>query len=185
MSEHSIFYKNLSRKFKVPMLCYEYISEQIQSLEGDNEEGYLEIYCKALEDICKVNPTDDNLNYLIEVLTTSSQVSESKPASSKGSKGFCSSFYNYFFDLQSDKMLLQICGYDIDKAYKLYCEEDREDVLALIDSYVSRTQQDQTVLLESCVYGFGGSMEDSNSSVVEFDLTNNFEDAEKALKAFF
>ena len=186
----SMFYVNkITRPFNVPMLAFEVAFIEINKLGDDlTEERLISIYSDVLVSQCKVEVSQQNLDHLVNVISTSSTIEDSVKASAKSSQkgGFTSQFYKYFLDVPIDQMLLQICGYDMQKAEYLYCVADREDTLKVVEAYTTRLQQDHMVMLESCVCGFGGDMKSSDSDhAKEYNVSDNIEEAKQAFKNLF
>lgn len=97
-----------------------------------------------------------------------------------------SSYANWLGGLDASGACLYLAGYDIDKALRLYWQED---LLLVQEAVKIKGQQDSQLLLaqmESCLYGFGGKYAGdeggSGGQVIEHDM--NTPAGRDALKAF-
>ena len=192
MNTPSIFYTaRYGRSFAIPMLAYEFMGlEFAKDGVAEDEKMVVQVYREALEGICKVKYTTENLKELVDrSQRIAKEASETATASDrpapKPKKGFTTGFYKYFLDLPADKLLLQVCGNDYAAAENLYCSMDREDAMELVSGYIARLQQDQGVMLEACAFGFGGEASGGSSGeVVDLD-PGDIASAKETFKGLF
>lgn len=173
----TIYYREkFDLKFPIPLLAYEVLQYRMSELGDDFEPEDLQpIYDTVLTQVCGVaDPQADDYVYLVEAIkeVIASGTNE-QPATSKGDgkRAYSSEFYKYFGLLPTDTTCLQVCGFDYEKARVLYCEVDRTIAMEIISQYVTRLQNDHTIMLESCVYGFGGNLDGASSDTITLDDT--------------
>lgn len=85
--------------------------------------------------------------------------------------GFGDSFNEFLKEMGSDEICLYLCDYDFSKALQIYCTMDREDVLWSVSEKIKLETHKAKLLLESCVFGFGGKMGKSRDEGEVTDLT--------------
>jgi hypothetical protein len=74
-----------------------------------------------------------------------------------------------------------MCAYDFNKANYVYTKLDRDIALEMVDSFLELKAQENNLLFESCLYGFGGKYTtDGEAEVVDLDLSNDNDIAQLA-----
>lgn len=87
--------------------------------------------------------------------------------------GFGAKFTEWVEGLKSDQLCLWAADYDLEKARKLYCEVDIDDLRTIFDMKIGQTWQDYRTRYEACLLGFGGKLEgQSDATVHEVDMSN-------------
>jgi len=188
MSDNSIFFKrNYQRLFDVPLLAFEYIGQQSGGVE-ESEDALRAVYQEVLSGICGVEFNQANIDYLNtrldEAAKEAQSASKPTPKAGKGDRKFSAAFWEDFESTPLEGKLMQMVGYDYDKAAHLYCKVDREDVMSLLESFIKRLNSDQVIQLEACVFGFGGKMSKSEQAK-EHDMSGHNPEAHQMLKNFF
>ena len=174
MSEPSIFLKESELPFPIPLLAFEILFKEFDSLPSEDESLIVACYHKALLLGCGITEVaEDHVNYFYErVLALKDQLEEPSegPHPASAGKGFYSDYISYVSELDTGFSALISTGFDYYKAKVLYTELDRDTALAIIKASHAHASRLSRVQLEACVYGFGGEMSggsgaDSNAQV--------------------
>jgi hypothetical protein len=155
------------RKFPVSLLSIEFYAIESEKNKEDDNLLY-DALVNTVVKTCAINsPDQDDLKYFLsrlEGIRDSLKGSGEGVAKGKDVKTFGSSYLKYLTNLSIDSTLLKMTGYDMAAAARLYCEIDRDDVQKLVDEYVTGKSEENLVLMESSMYGFGGSYADDSGA---------------------
>lgn len=174
----SLFYKHTyGRRFPVPLLSLEVYSKNIQGAVTDTE--VYNVLTDILSSVCKIkDPDKGDVEYFIKRLQLIDE-SLSKPSAQgreagRPKRSFGTSFSAHLEGLSLDSALLKMTGYNMDAASRLYCETDRDDVMALVSDYFSGRGEENLVAMEATLYGSGNSYKEDkgtkNSNASTHDL---------------
>jgi hypothetical protein len=144
--------------------------------ETDEELIYYLRKCNLVE-----NPDKEDIVYfntrvqemLSEVPEATEEQTESKYSKFLESKeyGFGDSFNEFLKSMGSDELCLYLCDYDLSKTMQIYCTMDREDIMWAISEKIKKDTHSAKLLLESCVFGFGGKMGSTKDEGNVVDVT--------------
>lgn len=182
------FAEKYTRKFNVSLLAFERVWSLFTSQEGEaTQESVSDAYVQVANELCGLStPTQEDLDYLVSRVIEASKSAENKKANPSGSKRtFSSEFYKMVAQQPIYDLLYQMCQYNFEEVRYVYTMMDRDDALHMLDVYLLRIQHDQQILLESSVYGAGGSFGEGSKADVEVDLTTNSPSAISQLKSIF
>lgn len=118
-------------------------------------------------------PSQSEMLALTDRLKPKAPVDEKKqPTSSR--PGMCKELLGWMEKLPTDEMCLLVCGYDVERARKLYCETDIDTAEVAFGLYLDQTWQQFRAHYETSLYGFGGNLgEDPEIPVTVVDMTDN------------
>jgi hypothetical protein len=102
-------------------------------------------------------------------------------STNKKTKTLWSSFNQFMSSLDSSRVLLWACGFDYEKAEYLYTKVDRSIANQVIADFVSIQQEQNILLLESTMYGFGGKYSEESEDENIVDATEMGADALRKL----
>jgi hypothetical protein len=178
----SIFNK-AHRPFAIPLLAFERFSELRQQLT--NEAKVLEsVVIPTLVECCSiVDPTEQDIEYFLERLERVGKEANSLSDAPKPSyaRTLGSAYAGALRKLDTAGLILYMCAYDFNKANYVYTKLDRDIALEMVDSFLELKAQENNLLFESCLYGFGGKYTtDGEAEVVDLDLSNDNDIAQLA-----
>lgn len=170
----SIFSKH-QRPFSVPLLAFERFTELRQQITDDDR--ILEsVVIPVLVECCGVSaPTEKDVKYFLERLEqVGRNVPESPEAAKPPTKTLGSAYAEALRNLDVAQLILYMCAFDFHKANYVYTELDRDVAVEMLDTFISMKLQENNLLFESCLYGFGGKYESDKGPVetVDVDLNN-------------
>lgn len=177
--------------FPVSLAAFEFLIESLANLQDVNEVSIAEVYSTAMTNYCnQESANQEGLNYISDRLSEANKAAgELKGGEDKGKavkRGFSTEFDKFMRGLPMDTLILQMCGYDFDKAKHIYFKVDRDVALAIVGSYIERSKQDNLIKFEASVYGFGGSFEGgSKEADHQFDVSDGSKSADALLKSMF
>ena len=178
----SLFYSaRFSQRFPVSLLALESLTN-LSDLPAD------EAIPKILSECCGVQePVEEDLVYLLGVLEEeakkTNENNKTPPAAptTKKTKTLWSSFNQFMSGLDSSRVLLWACGFDYKRAEYLYTKVDRSIANQIIADFVSMQQEQNILLLEATMYGFGGKYSEESESENTVDATEMGADALRKL----
>jgi hypothetical protein len=118
------------------------------------------------------------LNRVLERINSLQTPSENKPKSLK--KSFGTSYADWLGKLTATESCLYLADFDIEKALKLYWEEDFTLVQKAFETKAAHASQLSLIQLEASMYGFGGKYADDGENVMDMHDPK----AREALAAF-
>ena len=184
MPEKSVFLKELSLPFPIPLLAFEILFEGMPTVDTDSQDQIIECFTEALVKGCGLSdPSEDALNYFNSRVTEMQAEFEedSKEPFRPGKAGFYSDFVQYASEQSTSVSALLTTNFDYEKAKHLYCTVDRDSALTIIREYFTYSSHMGRMQLEACVYGFGGEMQGASSEKAKvFDI--NSAEAKQSLK---
>lgn len=186
----SIFYQDkFDRQIPLTGLFLECLGNYVKEL-GDEltDEAILHAVQRALmKSELRKEPSEEDLAYVAEELTRRSAAAEERQGDAKATsiKGRYFSGYltDWAYGLNFDKLCLYVADYDYPKARELYETLDQQSVVALADEKLRLEFERARVTFEAALFGFGGGYKDTpKEGDATFDLTDDNQSAERALK---
>lgn len=178
----SIFYnKKFGTKYPVSFLVTETVAEKIKAAAEDGQEGgvvFFSCVLSALKECHGGTPTDDDIDAAVEklqnvILDAQKQAEKKLPTKPRGNQ-FAAAYIDWVEQLDPVATCLFVSGFDFERARILYSEVDREDVMLLVERYLSSEWEKIKLGYESAVYGAGGSFSSDKSEpdgTISYDLT--------------
>lgn len=188
----SVFYRSVyERPYPITLLALERFYHLQDA--GDLEEAIL----RTLIECCGCEtPTEDDARYFLDRFAALAEEVKSKqpepePSTTRQeppSKTLHSSLHELYSSLPTDRMLLWMCGYDYQRAQYLYTRVDRDDVMKMIEDWLSVNLEQARSQFEAALYGAGGSYKSDASQPEEgvVDLSkSDGKEMKAALKGIF
>lgn len=181
MSKTSLFY---SHHFRTGVVLSFLLLERFAALlevepDKESETTVLRCLAQAVKD-CTGDSADDEaliacMQRVIALTKKKAEGATELPPAPE--KGFAASYSKWLQNLAPADTCLLVAGNDFHLAYSLYCEIDREEMLALAEAKLKDDWEHIKISFESSVYAFGGSLDGSTpgskSKEVIVDLTKD------------
>lgn len=157
------------RRFPIPLMALE--AYAIDSEGATTDQELFDVLMVTLSKHCKVTkPQDEDIAYFLERLKgIKGEIEENSEEEVNHGKTFGSAYMAYIGALPIDGAILQMVGYDIDSAEKLYCDLDRDDAVQLVKDYIKGKTEENLVRLEASMYGMGGKYEEDKGGSTKKD----------------
>jgi hypothetical protein len=140
--------------FNVPLLAFEHLNSLL-------DLPPIEAISNTLLNVCGTQPNEDSIDYFLKrnkEYLESKEVSSGKENKETTNKITLGTYFNRFImSLDPSTVLVLATGYDIDKARKLYCEEDFSVAESVIKTYIKLMDEQNNYAYEVALYGAGGS----------------------------
>ena len=169
-----------NEEFPIPAVAVELYAEEVR--EDFTDEQYTRLLHKVITVGCKRIVTGQHdLTYVMNRLVALSNKHDGSPARAT-SRTFSSDFINFLNKLTTVQLLGLMTQFDVDAMRKLYCQLDIEDMLDLVNTYISCLMETGQREYEAALYGFGGKYEGDNGQAKQIDA--NSDQGMAALSAF-
>jgi len=171
----SIFNRH-HQPFAVPLLAFERFSELRQQLTDDAQVLESAVIPTLAECCGMPQPTADAIEYFIERLEAAGREADSlsNPSQPTPGKTLGSAYAAALRELDTAGLILYMCAFDFHKANYVYTQLDRDVALKMLDHFLALKGQENNLLFEACLYGFGGKYDADGGSaeVVTVDLSS-------------
>lgn len=154
----SLFSDRKRRPLRLTFLFVEMLTEVYSEVESPDGVNLPILEEAARRSGVSVPLTDEQVSYLVsrladEVVAPSGGAEKQK----KKQRGFGDFWLDHYSGVRPEEMCLVLSGMDIERADRLYCEEDKEDVVRLYGLFLRSKIEDNRLLYEGPLMGFGGS----------------------------
>lgn len=174
-------------RFPVPLLAIERFSE-LRQQHTDGSQILESVVIPVLVECCGVSkPTEQDVEYFLGRLEQIVQQSNSLPQSAPPNTGrtLGSSFADSLRGLDTSELILYMCGFDFHKAKYVYTQLDRDVAIKMLDTFIELKLQENHLLFESCLYGFGNRYESDRGPTEVVDVNLDDENDLKHLSQIF
>ena len=184
----SIFSRGNDRPVTVTMELLELLSAKMESVEDSFDVAVA--VSEVLTDYGVRDQGGKEITYVIERIDSLriEEEGRSTDAGSKTGDHFGSYALDWLSNMKPDQLCMYLADYDYEKALFLYCELDRDDVVAMSTNKIDLEWERMRISFEAALfasggsYGGGGSKSKDEGEVTVYDLTGG---DTSALSKFF
>jgi uncharacterized protein YukE len=178
MANTLFFQEKFQHDLAITSLFLEYLGGQLQQPETPEPVDAIKVTLKACE-LC-ANPQLSDVDYVVMRLKRLNKEIP-KAAGGDGKRSFASEYLKWLQAINTEQACCYIAGYDITRARELYNYTDVSVLTTLLRYRAEHHWQDTLVMFEACLFGFGGSYGDEQTTT--FDIKEDREGMEANLKA--